>query len=235
LRSKEVDMSDFIKPNSTQTNADDFLAGPKTVRITKVSGTGNSDQPVAIFFEGDDGKPYLPCRSMRRVLVAAWGIDASSYVGRSMTLFRDPQVIYGGLAVGGIRISAMSHIASPLNLALSVTKAKRAQYRVSPLTVAAAGEGAPTAKDQPPAATRTAHGQPTDSPRTAGHVGDDFGLPPLTEDGVPLDLAAIKATYEGYKTAKNQSGCRDWIGALVPAAQAFVRKLIDADKQAAAS
>lgn len=127
-----MDMSAFVVPKSDQLNADD-LTEPRTIRITKVSGTGNADQPVAVFFEGDNGRPFKPCKSMRRVMVAAWDKDATAYVGRSMTIYRDPRVAFGGMEVGGIRISHMSHIDKTLSLALTVTKAKRAPYRVEPL------------------------------------------------------------------------------------------------------
>jgi hypothetical protein len=128
-----MDMAAFVAPKSDQTNADDLVAGPRTIRVVKVSGTGNADQPVAIHYEGDDGRPYKPCKSMRRVLVAAWGADASEYVGRSMTLFRDPKVAFGGMEVGGIRISHMSHIERDMTMALTVTKAKRAPFVVRKL------------------------------------------------------------------------------------------------------
>ncbi|MBK8200643.1 MAG: hypothetical protein IPK75_20090 [Acidobacteria bacterium] len=131
-------MSKFVIPKSDQLNADDLLSGPRTITITKVSGTGAADQPVAVHFEGDDGKPYKPCKSMRRVMIAGWGVDAAQYVGRSMTLYCDPKVVFGGMQVGGIRVSHMSHLSAPLNLALTVTKAKRAPYRVQPLQASSA-------------------------------------------------------------------------------------------------
>lgn len=130
-----LDMGAFVAPKSDQLNADDLIAGPRTIRITKVSGTGAPDQPVAVWYENDDGKPYKPCKSMRRVMIHAWGREAAQYVGRSMTIYRDPKVAFGGMEVGGIRISAMSHIERRLEMALTVTKAKRAPYRVEPLKV----------------------------------------------------------------------------------------------------
>jgi hypothetical protein len=85
------------------------LTGPITITITGVTVKGGGqEQPVAIHFEGDDGKPYKPCKSMSRVLVSAWGPDSSKYVGRSLTLYCDPKVKWGGMEVGGIRISHMS-------------------------------------------------------------------------------------------------------------------------------
>ena len=133
-----MDMSAFVVPKSDQMNSDDLISGPMTVTITKVGGTGNADQPVAVHFEGDNGKPFKPCKSMRRVMIAAWGADASQYAGRSMTLYRDPKVAFGGMEVGGIRISHMTHIERDLAMALTVTKAKRAPFVVKVLKQAPA-------------------------------------------------------------------------------------------------
>ncbi len=180
-----MDMSQFVVPRSDQLNSDDLLSGPRTIKITKVSGTGASDQPVAVYFDGDSGKPYKPCKSMRRVMIAGWGVDAAQYVGRSMTLFCDPEVVFGGMKVGGIRISAMSHIAQPLNLALTVTKARRAPYRVSRIA-----EGAPTA-----AARRVpAPEEPADEHAHAPSLyGPDGAVFPETKDGLASWHGAWKA------------------------------------------
>jgi len=132
-----MDMAQTIIPKSSQTNFDDLLAGPRTITITAVKSSGNPEQPVAVSYEGDQGKPFLPCKSMRRVMVSAWGPDAAQYVGRSMTLYGDPKVAFGGMQVGGIRISHMSHIEKDLTLALTVTKAKRSPFSVKRLDVAA--------------------------------------------------------------------------------------------------
>lgn len=125
------DMSGVIVPKSDQINADDFLSGPRTVRIKSVAITPGTEQPVTI--ELEDSKPWRPCKSMSRLLVAAWGPDAKEYAGRSVTLYCDPKVKWGGMEVGGIRVSHMSHIDSDLVLALTMTKGKKAPTRVKPL------------------------------------------------------------------------------------------------------
>ena len=84
-------------------------------------------------YENDEGKPYKPCKSMRRVMVNAWGDDGSQYIGRSMTLYRDPKVSFGGMAVGGIRISHLSHIQHDVTMALTSTRSKRLPYTVKRL------------------------------------------------------------------------------------------------------
>lgn len=107
------DMRETIKPKSDQLNADDLIGGDLTINITAMKKDSNIDQPVAVHFQGDNGKPYKPCKGMRRIMVAAWGSDASQYVGKRMELFREPTVTYGKLSVGGIRISGMSSITNP--------------------------------------------------------------------------------------------------------------------------
>lgn len=130
-------MAATIAPKSDQLNADDLIAGPRTITITAVKARHSTpDQPIAVHFEGDNGKPYLPCKSMRRVMVAVWGVDPAAYVGQAMTLFRDPSVLFGGIAVGGIRISHMSGIDGAKMMALTASKTKRAQYTVEPLAKA---------------------------------------------------------------------------------------------------
>jgi hypothetical protein len=142
-----MDITATLEAKSNQLNTDDLIAGPRTITITKVTA-GSTEQPVAVSFDGDQGKPWYPCKSMRRVLVAAWGTDASQYVGRRVTLFRDPSVTYGGIQVGGIRISHLSELDGPLSIALTVTRQKRSPYKVAPLPAAApAPAAAPPAED----------------------------------------------------------------------------------------
>lgn len=143
------DMRHAIIPKSDQLNADDLLTGPITIKITGVTVRGGQEQPVAISFDGDNGKPYKPCKSMCRVMVSAWGPDSSKYVGRSMTLFCDPKVKWGGMEVGGIRISHMSDIDSPRTMALTVTRANKKPFTVEPIKESAAPRADATSSTPP--------------------------------------------------------------------------------------
>lgn len=131
------DMTAVIVPKSDQLSADDLISGPRTITITDVKIAAGTEQPVAMSYEGDDGRPFKPCKSMCRCLVALWGADASLYVGRSMTLYRDPSVKWGGLEVGGIRISHMSDIKDRHTMALTVTKGSKKPFTVQPLVIEA--------------------------------------------------------------------------------------------------
>lgn len=130
-----TDLRLTIAPKSDQLNSDDLIGGPRTITVTKVSLLTEADQPIAINFEGDNSKPYKPCKSMRRVMVSIWGPDGGTYPGKSMTIYRDAQVQFGGMAVGGIRISHMSHIDAPITLALTATRANRKPFTVKPLVM----------------------------------------------------------------------------------------------------
>ena len=144
------DMTSVIVPRSDQINSDDLIAGPMTITITDISIRPGTEQPVSIHFDGDNGKPWKPCKSMSRVLVALWGPDANAYKGRSLTLYRDPTVKWAGMEVGGIRISHMTHIEKDATLALTATKGSRKPHVVKPLAQPA--QPAQTASAAPTAA-----------------------------------------------------------------------------------
>ena len=133
-----TDLLPTIEPKSDRLNADS-LVGPRTIRVTKVMLSGEAEQPVSLSFEGDGGKPWYPCKSMRRCLVHCWGGDGNLYAGRSITIFRDPNVRFGGVAVGGIRISHLSHIDRPITMALTESRAHRKPYTVQPLAASSPG------------------------------------------------------------------------------------------------
>jgi hypothetical protein len=127
-----MDMSTTIVPKSDQLNADDLMSGPRTVTIIGVS-KGSVEQPVNFDLAEFPGRAYRPGKSMRRVMVHVWGPEASDYVGRRLTLYREADIKFGPDVVGGIRISHMSHIDRRLTLALTVTRGKRAPFVVEPL------------------------------------------------------------------------------------------------------
>ena len=132
-----MDITKTTEPKSDQQNFDDYIGGPKTVTISDVK-KGSTEQPVEVHLVEFPGRPFKPSKSMRRVLITAWGPEAAAYVGRRMTLYGDPEVKFGGQAVGGIRISHLSDITEALSIGLTVTRGKRAPFIVKPLDAAPA-------------------------------------------------------------------------------------------------
>ena len=168
------DMTRVIAPKSDQLNADDFVSGPKTFVVERVDIRPDSEQPVSIWLQGEK-RPWKSCKSMNRVLVAAWGSDTKEYTGRSLTLYRDPTVKWGGMEVGGIRISHMNHIERDMVMALTATKGKRAPYTVRVL------QGAATTVPERKVATF----------RLEGVLGEPF---PKTAAGIAEAIETLEAS-----------------------------------------
>ncbi|MCA8326266.1 hypothetical protein [Burkholderia cepacia] len=129
-----TDLRGTIVPKSDQLNAEQLLAGDMTITVTDVR-MGSEDQPVILHYENDEGRPYKPCKTMRKLLIFAWGEDGRNWTGKSMTLYNDQAVRFGGMVVGGIRISHLSHIEREISLSLTATKGKKALHTVLPLEV----------------------------------------------------------------------------------------------------
>jgi hypothetical protein len=227
-----TDMTAVIVPRSDQINSDDLIAGPMTITITDVKVQGGQEQPVSIFFAGS-AKAFRPCKSMSRVLVAAWGADSKAYIGKSLTLYRDPKVKWGGLEVGGIRISHMSDIERDMTMMLTVTKSNRAPHKVQVLR-AAPKPAAPEEPDEGPihiaaramaakgtetfrkwyrdnpsyrAAAQTIIGELQDicaKADAAASEADPFGLPPLADPSPTADDLA-RAEAEARADIERQS------------------------------
>lgn len=129
-------LAEALAPRSDQLNADDLIPGPRVIKFTKARILKDGrDTKIVLNFEGDNGKPWKPCKTMGRAMVMAWAItDESQLVGKSVRVFRDPDVTFGDQgAIGGIRISHMSDIAKPANVKLTVSQGKKKLFTFHPL------------------------------------------------------------------------------------------------------
>ena len=132
-----MDISGTLAPTSDQLDAIELLAGPRTFVIERVT-MGSQEQPVNVHLV-DFPRPWRPSKGMRRMLVAGWGADASTWTGKRVTLFLDPEVTFGKEKPGGTRIKAMSDLpdGKPLRVPLLVTRGKSAIFTVQPLVESA--------------------------------------------------------------------------------------------------
>ena len=128
----EDDVTPFLSAKSDQLNADDLVGGPITVRVVAARITGGTEQPVTVEIDGGH-RPWKPCKTTMRVLAALWGSAPSAWAGRMIRLYRDPSVKYGGVEVGGIRISGMSHIDGPKKITLAASKKSKVEHRIDVL------------------------------------------------------------------------------------------------------
>lgn len=127
-----MDLTETTAPRSDQQNFDDVATTPRTVTVEEVR-PGSAEQPVEIHLVEFPGRPYKPSKSMRRILVAAWGADSAKYTGRTIRIYGDPAVKFGGQTTGGIKVSHLSDIDGPLTVHLTATRGKRAPHTVEPL------------------------------------------------------------------------------------------------------
>lgn len=138
-------LSEALAPRSDQLNSDDLISGPRTITLTggRIIKDGR-DTKLVLNFDGDNGKPWKPCKTMGRAMVLVWGLTddnfADKIVGKSVRLYRDPEVKFGDQgAVGGIRISHMSDISAPKTVKLTVSQGKKSNLVFQPLPKAVGG------------------------------------------------------------------------------------------------
>lgn len=127
-----MDLTAAAAPKSDQVNADDLIGGPITVTIAGVR-KGSAEQPVNIDLIERPGRCYRPSKSMLRVLIECWGRESEAFVGRRMTLYRNPDIKFGPNVVGGIEISHLSHIDGKRTMALTAKRGQKRSFTVEPL------------------------------------------------------------------------------------------------------
>ena len=132
----EIDVSKAIQPRSDQQNADSLLSGPRTIRIRDIAFNPEAElQPLWIYFDGDENKPWKPFRTATRCLVSIWGKDAKKWIGLSCTIYCDADVTFSGVKTGGIRVSHMEGLDAPRTLMLTKTRGKKGATVIKPLVV----------------------------------------------------------------------------------------------------
>lgn len=128
-RMSETDVSATTIAKTDQINADDLLSGPIEVTVTGVIVRRGDRQPVDIRTAETPGRVYRPCLTMRRVLVAAWGPDGATWIGRRIRLYRDDTVRFDQQP-GGIRISHLSDHPESATYSLQETRGKRRTWTI---------------------------------------------------------------------------------------------------------
>lgn len=131
------DLSSTVVAKSDQLNADDLIE-PINITITRVDKVSAKDQPVLIHTEGR--QPYKPSLTMRRMLIACWGKYKDKWVGETITVYCDPEVMWAGKAQGGIRVSHATGIDEPVSKWLTVTRGRKAVFTILPLVLDAPRE-----------------------------------------------------------------------------------------------
>ncbi|MGB0942959.1 MAG: hypothetical protein ACPGUE_11180 [Marinomonas sp.] len=125
-----ADITQAMQAKSDQLNAVDIMGSEPVITIRDVQVRGG-DQPVWIFYHGDQNRPWKPSKGMLRILAAGWGNESNNWLGKSVQLYMEPSVKYAGQEVGGIRIRAMSDInKNGIRATLTINRQKREPYPV---------------------------------------------------------------------------------------------------------
>lgn len=133
----EDDMSNTVAPKSDQLQADDLVGGKTiTIKINRRERKESVEQPLWLYYDGDNDKPFKPSKGMRHVLIGLYGKSSKKYVGHSLTLYRDEKVTFGPDTTGGVRISHATGITEPKTIIIPVKRGIRKPFTVKPLTVA---------------------------------------------------------------------------------------------------
>ena len=125
-----ADISVAMQAKSDQLNAVDIMGVEPVITIRDVQ-VRNGDQPVWVFYHGDNNRPWKPSKGMIRILAAGWGTESKNWIGKSVQIYCEPSVTYGGKEVGGVRIRAMSDIDKRgIKATLTISRQKREPYPV---------------------------------------------------------------------------------------------------------
>lgn len=192
-----VDITDSLAPASDQLDAIELAAsGPRTFTVESVN-KGSIEQPVEVRLVGFP-RVWRPSKGMRRALAAGWTVDASTWTGRRLTLYCDPDVMFGKDRTGGTRISHMSDLPGnkPLSVPLLITRGKSATFTVQPLADEAP---APDYLAEAKQATELAQVQAIwQRAKTAGHMTEalNAALKPIGE-ALKTQPAPDEATLPG--------------------------------------
>jgi hypothetical protein len=210
------DLSHTIIPKSDQLNSEQLISGPITVTVTKVTESESAEQPVLIHYEGENGRPFKPCKTMRKLLIFALGKDGTQWVGRQLTLYNDPAVKFGGAEVGGIRISHISGIDKEIRVNLTSTRGKKALYVVKPMDAKArsAPATAPEVAASAPPASRERDVEPAGENVEYITENEVATLETLcSERGVSVERLRRKAQVEklSLMPAAKFAAALDWV------------------------
>lgn len=134
-----MDITDALAPNSDQLDAIELVA-PRTFTIAAGSRLAMRDgKTVAEVALEDFPRVWRPSKGMLDVLARCWGADAKQWVGRRVTLYNDPDVMFGKDRVGGVRVSHLSDIDGVQTVNIRASGRGRAPkpWKVDPLPDAA--------------------------------------------------------------------------------------------------
>ena len=139
-----TDISHLIVAKSDRLNAVDIISGPKLITITAVD-VPEREGDLVIHFDGDNGRPWkIGNKTVPRILGKIWGRNSKNWIGHSVEVHYDPDVIYAGEPVGGIRPHAATGIDSELVIKLKERRGPKPKtFKIVPLRLDSSPQAKP--------------------------------------------------------------------------------------------
>lgn len=129
-------MSKATEARSDQINYVDIgHEGLKAIKVTSAHlvEDGKGGFKTVINYEGGEGRPYKPSKGMDRLIQSkhGWGSNSDDWIGKSILLTGNKDVMWAGGAHGGIQIKALSDIdAKGFSEFIALNRSKRRLYKV---------------------------------------------------------------------------------------------------------
>ena len=107
MTTQNYDAGDFIGGRFIK--REDLGAGPQRFTIqgvSKVTFEGRNGRPAeeALQLELAENRQFSLNKTNLRILVGAYGRQTAAWIGQSVVLYEDPNVMFSGRLVGGVRI-----------------------------------------------------------------------------------------------------------------------------------
>ena len=128
------DIAPTLVGDSNQLSKSDLMDGPQTFTVSRVDiNLSDKKRPTTIHLVEAPGKPYKPSLGMRKLIAKGWGKSSKAYIGRRLTLFHNPDVLWQGKREGGVEVCAMSDIETPFTIQVAVNAKQAKTVKVDAL------------------------------------------------------------------------------------------------------
>jgi len=122
------ELIETAQARSDQINSDDLINTHVDVTIKAVQRGPTKEQALQIALEETE-KFYRPNKTFRRALIGCFGDEPANWVGQRLRLARDPNVMWGGVKVGGVIVSHAS-IEAPMVFMLQAKRGKKSAVSI---------------------------------------------------------------------------------------------------------
>jgi len=88
------------------------------------------DKAVIWFKEIDRG--WIYCKTSGHSMAAMWGKDDANWIGKRVTLYADPDIMFGADQVGGIRVAGSPDIDKEIKIRIKFKKKRALEVVLTP-------------------------------------------------------------------------------------------------------